>query len=186
VSLLTGYFPADARLILSPSSYVAGGTDLGKLASIQAVDITHDMEFVNEHVSGSTLTGARMTGTRATLLVAVEDWSEALMDVLNNHTNNGTDWDGFTGYNMGDFMDDDQFSRLQVRPVDKAGAVITTKPHVYIPRAVTIRGFNPVWGRRVKHTEAFQLLITAIKHPSYATPVLYGDATTLPEIIVPE
>lgn len=188
MALLQGYYPADARLILNPDDYTTGGTDLGKLGSIQMVDVAHEFEFINEHISGTTNTGARMIGTQATLIVHLEEFSNALIELVNNNTADGDDFDGFTGYNVGDFLAVEQYSRLQVRPVDKAGNPVSNKPHVYMPMALCLRGFNPMFGKRAKVTDGFVLLIKAFLDVDngYTTPALFGDPTTLPAIVVPE
>lgn len=178
MALDTGYYPDQAKLILTPTGYTSGGTDLGKVASVHTASLTPQFEFLTEHALGSTPLDARIVGLSAVYMVHMIDFSTSLLNVLLNKTNNSNKWQGFNGYNVGDILGTSQINKLLVRPVDDTGAGDATKPMLYIPRGVCISAFNAVWDRRTSHGSGWILQILALYDSTFAAPAAYGDSTT--------
>ena len=182
MSLDTGFYPSQAELILTPTGYTSGGTSLGKVQSVHTATIASQFEFLTEHVAGSTVVDARMTGVDVTYLIHLIDVSVALLGVLFNHTNTSDKWQGYTGYNVGDILSSSQTSALLVRPLDDDGATDSSKPFLYMPRAMCVSAFNATWDRRVPHTSGWVLQVTALYSSAITAPALYGDVADFPAL----
>lgn len=185
MAISTGYYPAQARLILDPVDYDSGGTDLGKVLSIHTLSIEQEIEFITEHVTGGTPVDASINGVKAVYLVQMVDWTEALFGVLLNNTNATDSWQGFSGYELGALLGPAQTSKLLVRPVNDANDPDTgdlTKPMLFIPRAVQVAPFNGIWDPSAVVGAAFKLEIVALLDPTDGGPAFYGDANDFPAL----
>ncbi|MCZ7608499.1 MAG: hypothetical protein M5U25_21140 [Planctomycetota bacterium] len=182
MALDTNYYPAQAKLILTPTNYTGGGTDLGKVASVHTASFNPQFEFLTEHGTGSIPVDARITGINVVYMLHMLDFSESLLGVLFNKTNNTDRWQGFTGYNLGALLGTSQLSKFLVMPIVDAGTVDATKPMLYIPRGVCISAFNAVWDRRAAHTSGWVLQIMALYDSTLGAPAAYGDSADFPAI----
>lgn len=181
----TGYYPNQAQLILDPTDYGTGGTDLGKVQSIHTASVIPQFEFLTEHATGNQNVDARMTGLQATYLIHMIDFTTDLLAVTTNNMNNGDSLIGQNNYNIGDLLSAAQTNKLLVRPITDAGAFDGAKPVAYIPRAINIAALNGVWDRRSPLTNGWVLQITALLDTDYGGPIGFGDYNDLPALGVP-
>lgn len=182
MSLLTGYYPVDARLVLDPDEWLAGGTDMGKVASVHMLNVQPVQEFLTEHATGVTPTDVRTVGVNATLAVALTDYSPKILELLTNRMSSADDYDDLNSYLLGAVHSDTYLSRVLVRPCDLYGAAVTTKHWVYVPRAVHIGPLNPVYARRLVLGSAFAVQVTGLFDTEVGGPVFFGDHANLPTL----
>lgn len=179
----TGYFPAEGRLILNPTSYSTGGTDLGLVSSSHIVTHGFDTEDLTEHATGSSVVDTRMLGRNVSYLIHVIDFSNDLMDILFNNMNDGADFDALNGYNIGDILPVGNTHQLLIRPITDTGTFDVNKPVCFIPRGVVTSPTNFVYDRRLPHTAGMAFSVKGLFDTVYSSPFLYGDAATLPTIV---
>lgn len=179
----TGYFPAEGRLILNPTSYSTGGTDLGLVQSAHMVNVLSDTEFITEHGSGGSVSDARTTSMNINYSIHLSEYGTSIIELLFNGSNDGDTWHGFTGYNVGDILGSSHTHKLLIRPINDNGTHDINKPTIYIPRAIIQGGNLLVWDRRLAHTSGMALAVAGLFDTTYNSPFLYGDAATLPTIV---
>lgn len=185
MAITTGYYPAQARLILNPTGFTTGGTDLGKVLSIHTSSIAQEIEFITEHGTGSVPVDASITGITVVYTVQLIDWTEALLGVITNHTNTTDRWQGTGTYKLGALLSSSQTSKLLIRPVNDANAPNSgdaTKPMLYIPRAVQIAPLTGTWDPEFPVGSGFQLQIVALYDTTLGAPAAYGDSADFPAI----
>jgi len=182
MALDTGQYPAQGRLILTPTNYSTGGTDLGLVSSSHIVSTSMDTESITEHATGTALVDTRFLGMNVSYLIHMTEMSADLTDLLFNKVNDSDTVHGFTGYNVGDLLGSSQTHKLLIRPINDDGTVDTSKPTLYIPRGVVTPLTNLTWDRRMPHLAGAAMSITGLWDTSYNAPFLYGEAASLPVI----
>jgi len=180
MSLTTGYYPVKSDLILAPTGYTSGGTSLGKVSSIHTLSVTPQFEFLTEHALGGIPVDARITALSVTYMIHLIDVSVNLLSLLFNKTNNSDKWQGFNDYKLGEILSSSQLSKLIVRPLNDNNTVDSTKPFLYIPRALCISSFNAIWDKRLSHSSGWVCQITALYDEGISSPILYGDVADFP------
>lgn len=179
----SGPFPAEGRLILNPTDYNTGGTDLGLVASSHIVTHGFDTEELTEHATGSAVVDIRMLGGNVIYLMHIVEYSEDLISILFNNMNDGSDFDELNGYNIGDILPVGNTHKLLIRPILDTGVVDPNKPSCYIPRSVVTSPTNIVYDRRLPHSAGMAFQVKGLFDTTYSAPFLYGDAATLPTIV---
>lgn len=183
MALDTSLYPAQGRLILSPTNYTTGGTDLGLVAMGHNVGVEFDVETFTRMETGSTAAEARITGVNAVYSITMLEYSASVVSMFFRGMQTNTyNFKDFNGYNLGNLVGSSQTFKLQIRPVNDDGTVDSTKPHLYIPRGMVISIGPFSWDRQVGHIEGTRIIVLALKSSSYTSPFLYGDPATLPAI----
>lgn len=187
MALDTGLYPAQGKLILNPTNYTTGGTDLGLVESGHLVGLDFSMDIWDRMTGGTMSQEAAYTGVNAVYSIRLSEFSSTLLNILLRGMmgagSGELTFQGFQGYKLGQLLGSSQTFKLQVRPMSDALAAITTKPTVYIPRAAVMSVVPFVWQRDAYHLTGVELKVAALKHSSYSVPILYGDPTTLPAIV---
>lgn len=178
----TGKYPVQGRLILTPTNYASGGTDLGLVESSHIVAVNMDTEQLTEHGTGSAVVDTRILGMNATWLIHMSEISAELQNLMYNKVNSSFNVEGFTSYNVGDILSASQTHKLLIRPVDDAGAHDATKPTLYMSRAVVTPAANLIWDRRLSHLSGAAMAITGQWDTARDSAFSYGDSTTLTAI----
>lgn len=185
MAVASGFYTAQADLILNPDDYItpgAGETNIGRIGSIHSASITPEFEYMTEHQYGTSIIDGRIVGVNASYSINLIDLNEDNLGILFNNTNDGDVWDGWNGYDLGDILGSSQTNELLVRPVDDDGDAVATKPFIYIPRALSIAAINAVWDKRTPHTIGWTLQILCLFDTSLGAPAAYGDYTEFPSL----
>ncbi len=178
----TGKFPAQGKLMLTPTGYDGTtGTNLGIVAEGHLAGLDMSMDVFDKHPQGSTAQDARVTGVNALYQVTLLDSSASLLALLFRNMNTTNSFQAFNGYKLGHLLSSSQTSKLLIVPTIDAGTTQdATKPHFYAQRAVVQSVLPVVWDRGDSHFEATQLRIVCLKHASLDVPFLYGDPALFP------
>lgn len=180
MAYFTNFKEANAKLILDPTDYSTGGTDMGLIGTAHIAGFSIDTETFSNPFHGTTLTDARIMGVNWLYNVTLIDYSQNWMKLITRGTNTTNSFQTFTNYNLGHLVGSGQTHNLLIRPFDDTGVVDVTKPMLWIPRAFVLGAYSPVWDRTVTHIETVQLTIAALLDDLYSQPAFYGDSALLP------
>lgn len=182
MALDSNKYPIQGRLILNPTTWTTGGTDLGLIGAGHTFTYDLTKEQFTRQPTGTTPVLTRVTGVNGMMDVELEDYSSSIFSMLFHGMNNGNEFDGLTSYKLGHLLGSSNYFKLQIRPVNDDGTVDSTKPHLYIPKGLVIPQGVLVWDRIATHLTAMPLRVVAYKSSSYDVPFIYGDPATLPAI----
>jgi len=171
-----------AKLILDPTGAtpaLSGGTELARLDSIQQVSLGFDVQGLQDPAYGSSPVDAAITGIDAGYAVKFMDSNTNALSAMTNRL--GLTWlEGGGTYKLGQILANAQYLKLLLRPVDKAGAVVATKPFAFFPRALVVSPINLTFARQAPHAAAFNALILGFTSRTLGRPLLYGAPANWP------
>lgn len=182
MALDTGLYPIQGKLILTPTAYGTGGTDLGIVQSGSLVGFVKEHETFTLHNHGATAAEARITGINALFQLTLVDWSPSLFALLWSGMQSGVEAMSSYGsnYKLGHLVGDNETSKLMVRPVVDAGTVDADKPLFYARRCLVVGLMPVVYDRVINHLEPLVINLLCLKHSSETLPFRYGNSSTLP------
>lgn len=182
MALDTGLYPVQGKLILTPTAYGTGGTDLGMVQSGSLIGFEKDLETYTLHQFGSTVAEARLTGINAMFQMTLVDWSPSLFSLLWSGMQSASEAMSSYGsnYKLGHLVGDNETSKILVRPVVDAGTVDADKPLFYARRCLVIGLIPVVYDRVIDHLAPLTLQLLCLKHSSETLPFRYGNSATLP------
>lgn len=182
MALDTGIFAIQGKLILTPTAYGTGGTDLGTVESGSLVGFVKEHETYTLHNHGSSAAEARITGINALFQFQVIDWSPSLFNLLWSNMNSGVEAMSSYGsnYKLGHLVGDNETSKLMIRPVVDAGTFDADKPLFYARRCLVVGVMPLVWDRVTDHLGPLLVNVLCLKHSSETLPFRYGNSATLP------
>jgi len=182
MTFYTDFKDANAKLILDPTDYTTGGTDLGLIGTAHMAGFSLDLDTFTNPYHGTTLVDARVTGINWLYSITLIDYSQNWLKLLTRGMNTNNTFQAFNGYNLGHLLGSGQTQNLLIRPYDDDGTADATKPMLWIPRAVVIGAYPLVWARSITHIEGVNLAIAALLDDDYDQPAFYGDSTALPSM----
>lgn len=171
----TGVFSVDGSLILDPTGYTSGGTDLGIVGSVHRAGFQHAVQTLRKQNYGAEHVDARILGTNILYQIIVEHRSTDLTEIL-FHNRAVSDAYGDPSFNRGKLVTSDETVELLVRPAT------TTKPMLYFPRAFLIACGPVLWARRAGHHLETVLTFIGLRDGSTTAPFYYGDYNQFPAL----
>lgn len=182
MALDTGLYPVQGKLILTPTAYGSGGTDLGIVQAGSLAGFVKEHETYTLHPSGATAGEARIVGINVLFQMTLIDWSPTLFSLLWSNMQSAAEAMSNYGsnYKLGHLLGDNETSKLMVRPVDDAGTFDANKPLFYARRAVVVGLMPVVFDRVINHLEPLVINVLCLKHSSETLPFRYGNSATLP------
>lgn len=171
---------SEALLVLNPPNKSSGGTIVGRVDAVQMAAVTFEYEPSTQAKHGAALTDVAITGVNAAFNTKLMDYNADTLAFITN--NLGLDWlQGDTGtYKIGQTLGTGNLHKLLLRPIDKAGNVVTTRPFLFIPRGFVASAVNLAWHRQVEVAAAFDVLLMGLMHSTLARPALVGDPDEWP------
>lgn len=173
MALSDGKITVDGDLILSPTDYSSGGTDLGLLETMHLVGFNHDVELLTKQNYGTHYVNARILGTNVVYEITVGNRSTTLMSLLSHSRADADDWGENQPYLYGNLVGSDETNDFLIRP--NGG---TTQPYLYIPKGFILDIGPVVFDRRTSHHDLTTITIIALWDTDNDTNVFYGDPTT--------
>lgn len=176
MSLKEGAYPVEADLILNPTNYTSGGTDLGLLGSAHLIGFNKDVSLMSRVITGSQYTDARILGLNLIYEIILLKNSTEVMNLMFDGESASDIFEAYSTYLLGQLVDSSQTSKLLLRPV------AATEPYLYIPRALVI-DMGPVqFAHREKLLQATQLVVVALWDSARGAAQHYGDEANLAAI----
>lgn len=176
MALDTGIFVADANLILDPTNYITGGTDLGKIGSAHIVAFNKDVTMFSHVLTGSQFTEAAIYGINLVYEIILQDRSTNVMNLFFDGESGSDVFEAYSTYLPGQYVGDAQTHKLLIRPI------VATKPYLYIPRAMVIDLGPVTWDKRDHHQQNTLLTIVALFDSVRGAAFHYGDQANLAAI----
>lgn len=176
MTLETGAYTVEANLILDPTNYTTGGTDLGLLGSAHLIGLNKDVSLLSRVTTGSQYTDARILGLNLIYEIIVLNRSTDLMNLMFDGESAADIFEGYATYLPGHLVDDTQTSKLLLRPT------LATNPYLYIPRALIIDMGPTTFAHRQKLHEATLLTIVGLLDTTRGAAFHYGDNANLAAI----
>lgn len=182
MALKTGLYPVEGKLILTPTGYLTGGTDLGDLSSTVVAGMDFDAQVLTKHETGGIPVDVRYTGINLILTFSLLHASPSLIDMMFRNTADGDAFYALQNYKLGAVASSSQLFKLLVRPIDDTGSVDSTKSFLYIPRAAIIQITPQIWSRQLAQAASTTLTVLALYDTTLSGPFAYGNYTEFPAI----
>ena len=185
MAIAAGTYSMNASLILNPSGYTSGGTNLGIVGKGHAAGFNYDVTLYTQAPYGSQFVDATIEGVNLIYEVILLEASSALVGLINQNT--GGKFEGLqlsgSSYKLGTRVTDSQTHKLLIRPAS------ASQPHLYIPRGLVIDVGPVIWDRGEDgevdaglHFSATRILIAALYHKTRQAPFHYGNPADLAAI----
>lgn len=179
MTLKTGAFTNEASLILNPTNYTSGGTNLGLIGSDHLIGFNKDVEMLSRVITASQYTDARILGLNLVYEIILLESSTNVMNLMFDGESASNIFEAYSTYLPGQLVGASQTSKLLLRPTAAAGA---TAAYLYIPRALVI-DLGPVqFAAEKKLLQATRLTIAALWDDSRGAAFHYGDNAGLAAI----
>jgi len=175
MALTNGQYTSAANLILNPTNYATGGTDLGLIGSDHVVGFNKDVSLISKVTTGSQFLEARLLGINLIYEIILLNMAANTMNLLFDGESASSIFQAYSTYLPGQLVGTSQTRKLLVRPS-------TGLPHLYIPRALIINAGPVQWSARHMHLEATKLTIVALWDTTRGAAFHYGDAANLTAI----
>lgn len=176
-----GLYPAQGKLILNPTTYASGGTDLGVIGTGHAIGVNFKTDWFTKQPTGSTPVSYRTHGVEFLYQITLLEHSEALIDLLFRGMNVGSSFYTMNNYYLGHDHGAGQEFNLLIRPVQDDGVTFdSSRPLAYMPRAVVKEVGPLIWDRQVMHFGGTFINIVPLLDSDYDSPLLYGYYAELP------
>ena len=182
MAITDGAYPAEGDLILGPTNYTTGGTDLGLTGSAHAVGFNKDVSLLSKVLTGSQYTDARILGINLIYEITLLARSTEVMNLMFDGESASDIFEGYSTYLLGQLVGDSQTSKLLIRPNIAKDASNVNKPYLYMPRAL-VMDMGPVqFSHRGKMQEATKMTIVALWDTARTAAFHYGDNANLAAI----
>lgn len=175
MALTSGQYTSAANLILNPTNYTTGGSDLGLIGSDHVVGFNKDVSLISKVTTGSQFLEARILGLNLIYEIVLLNMAANTMNLLFDGESASSVFQAYSTYLPGQLVGSSQTSKLLIRPT--AGL-----PYLYMPRALIINAGPVQWSARHMHLEATKLTIVALWDASRSAAFHYGDAANLAAI----
>lgn len=182
MAITDGAYPAEGDLILNPTNYLSGGTDLGETGSAHAVGFNKDVSLLSKAPTGSQFTDARILGLNLIYEIVLLDRSTEVMNLMFDGESGADIFEGYSSYLLGHLVDDSQTSKLLIRPDVTKTAANVDNPYLYIPRALVMDLGPVMFEHRGKLQAATKLTIVALWDTVRVAAFHYGDNANLAAI----
>ena len=180
MALDTGAYPAEARLILTPTSYASGGTDLGLVGDFHQAGFGYHATLLSNLKFGEQFTGGRVTGINLVYRILLLEQSNSVMSLMfgDGATSAQDHWEWFESYKLGHPVEETtgMLKQILIRPTD------TSHPYLYIPKGFVFQ-LGPIqWDRRENVYSGTEILVAALYDETRSTNVHFGNVSNLTAI----
>jgi len=175
MALTNGQYASAASLILTPTNYTTGGTDLGLIGSDHIVGFNKDVSLLSKVTTGSQYTEARLHGVNLIYEIVLLNLSANVMNLLFDGESASSIFQAYSTYLTGQLVGASQTHKLLIRPA-------ASQPYLYIPRGLIIDAGPVQWSAKQMHLEATKLTIVALWDSTRGSAFSYGDAANLTAI----
>jgi hypothetical protein len=177
---MTVQLVSECLLVVDPTGKTSGGTPVGRVDSVQVASVAFEYETLTKPQFGGALTDVAPTGVNAAFSTKLFDYDENALDLITN--NLGLEWlEGGGSFKMGHLLGSSNLHKLLLRPIDRNGAVVLTRPFLFIPRGFNASALALTLHRQAEVASGFQLLLMGLMDDTLERPCLWGDPDNWPD-----
>lgn len=177
MTLATNIFVSPARLILTPTNYSGGGTNLGEILDAEVAGVSLDYQLLQKQSANSQWFAARRLGANMVLTVTVAERSTSVVGFLfNSLATNGTA-KSVNSTKPGKLLVSSEYAKLLVLPNDSA------HPALYFPKALVTEVGAFIWSPSAgRHMDACKITVAAMFDSTLGEAWYYGATANFPSL----